>query len=155
MSLENDNNSLDHNKKVVSQFIELTWNQGRFNLARSLICRDFSYCFNAMNTALNFDMTSEVMKNVRASMDDFEVMIEDIIAEGNKVVTQSSFCGTLVKPMFGFQPSEHVVTFGTVSFWEIRKGLIQQSTTMLDMAELMRQMKRTDYDIGLDQVAGG
>jgi hypothetical protein len=34
MSNDNDNNKrLEENKKLAEKFIELTWNQGRFNLA--------------------------------------------------------------------------------------------------------------------------
>jgi len=151
MSSEIDNkNSLEENKKLATKFIELTWNQGRFNLARNLVRRDFNYHASLLNQTFGYDMAAQVIQMVRHSMEDFEVMIEDVIAEGDRVVTQSSFCGTLVKPMFGFQPSSNVVTFAAVSFWKIKKGQVQSLSTLLDTAELMRQMHHEGKDLKLD-----
>lgn len=151
MSSEIDNNKrLEENKKLAGKFIELTWNQGRFNLARNLVRRDFNYHVSLMNQTFGYDTTAQMIQMIRSSMEDFEVMIEDVIAEGDRVVTQSSFCGTLVKPMFGFQPSKNVVTFAAVSFWQIKKGQIQSLSTLLDTAELMRQMHHEGKELELD-----
>jgi steroid delta-isomerase-like uncharacterized protein len=147
------NNSLEQNKKLVEKFIEFTWNQGRFHLARNFVRRDFKYNVSLLNQTFEYDMASQVMQNVRNSMDDFEVMLEDVVAEGDRVVTQSSFCGTLVKPMFGFTPSTNVVTFSAVSFWQIKKGQIQSLNTLLDTAELMRQMHHESNSLELDLTA--
>jgi steroid delta-isomerase-like uncharacterized protein len=150
MSSADNHDYLQDNKKLVLKFIELTWNQGRFNLARSLVSRDFTYHASLLNQTFEFDMAAKVMQVIRHSMEDFEVMIEEVVAEGDQVVTQSSFCGTLIKPMFGFQPSKNVVTFAAVSFWQIKKGQIHSSSTLLDTAELMRQMNNEGKEIELD-----
>jgi steroid delta-isomerase-like uncharacterized protein len=149
----NKNNCLEQNKKLVEKFIELTWNQGHFNLARNLVRRDFKYHASLMNQTFEYDMAAQVIQHIRHSMNDFEVMIEDVVAEGDQVVTQSSFCGTLIKPMFGFQPSNNLVTFAAVSFWKIKKGHIQSLSTLLDTAELMRQMHHEGKDLELDFAA--
>ncbi|MGK0404704.1 MAG: putative ester cyclase [Oleispira sp.] len=83
-------------------------------------------------------VTTLVMQNVRHSMADFEIVLGDIVAEGDHIVTQSLFFGTLVKPMFGCMPSANVVTFSAVSFWEIKKGQIHSLNTLLDIAALVR-----------------
>jgi predicted ester cyclase len=54
-------------------------------------------------------------------MDDFDVMLMDVVAEGDRIVKQSLFCGTLIKPIFGFISDANVVTFSVVSFWEIKR----------------------------------
>ncbi len=149
----NNNNSLEENKKLATKFIELTWNQGHFNLARNLVRRDFNYHASLLNQTFGYDMAAQVIQMVRHSMEDFEVTIEDIVAEGDRVVTQSSFCGTLIKPMFGFQPSSNIVTFAAVSFWQFKKGQIQSLSTLLDTAELMRQMHHEGKDLELDLAA--
>ncbi len=150
MSSADNHDYLQDNKKLVLKFIELTWNQGRFNLARSLVSRDFTYHASLLNQTFEFDMAAKVMQVIRHSMEDFEVMVEEVVAEGDQVVTQSSFCGTLIKPMFGFQPSKNVVTFASVSFWKIKKNQIHSSSTLLDTAELMRQMNNEGKEIELD-----
>ena len=144
------NTCLEENKKLVETFIQLTWNQGRFNLARNLARRDFKYHASLLNQTLEYDMAAQVMQQVRHSMEDFEVIIEEVIAEGDQVVTQSSFCGTLVKPMFGFQPSSNVINFAAISFWKVKKGQVQSLSTLLDTAELMRQMNHEGERFELD-----
>ncbi|NRA23481.1 MAG: ester cyclase [Oleispira sp.] len=151
MSSEIDkNNYLAQNKKLAEQFIELAWNQGHFNLARNLVRRDFKYQASLFNRTFEYDIAAQIIQHIRHSMDDFEVMIEEVVAEGDQVVTQSSFCGTLIKPLFGFQPSSNLVTFAAISFWKIKKGQIQSLSTLLDTAELMRQMHHEDKDLELD-----
>jgi steroid delta-isomerase-like uncharacterized protein len=151
MSSEIDKNkSLEENKKLVARFIELTWNQGHFNLAQSLVRRDFKYHASLFNQTFEYNMAAQVIQLVRHSMEDFEVMVDDVVAEGDRVVTQSSFCGTLVKPMLGFQPSKNVVNFAAVSFWQIKKGHIHSLSTLLDTAELMRQMNHDGNNLELD-----
>ena len=151
MSNENDNNKrLVKNKKLAEKFIELTWNQGKFNLAGSMVRRDFTYHLSLVNQTLSYDIAVQVIQTVREAMDDFEVMVEESIAEGNRVVTQSSFYGTLIKPIFGFSPSDKVVTFTTVSFWQFKKGQLQSLNTLLDIAELMNQVRREEKNLELD-----
>jgi predicted ester cyclase len=55
--------------------------------------------------------------------------------------------------MFGFQPSPNIVTFAAVSFWQFKKGQIQSLSTLLDTAELMRQMHHEGKDLELDLAA--
>lgn len=148
------NNSLEENKILAQRFIELIWNKGRFNLAKQLVCRDFSYHVSLINQTLEYDHVVNVMQMVRSSMEDFEVSIEDIVAEDDRVVTQSSFCGTLIKPILGFQPSANIITFSAVSFWQMKKGKVQSVNTLLDTAELMRQISRDNskLEVGIERL---
>lgn len=150
MNDDNKKNSLEENKILAEKFVELTWNKGRFNLAKQLVCRDFTYHVSLINQTLEYDLAVKVIQMVRSSMEDFEVSIEDTIAERDRVVTQSSFCGTLTKAMLGFQPSENIVTFSAVSFWTMKKGKVQSLSTLLDTAELMRQMNHESNNLELD-----
>jgi predicted ester cyclase len=54
-------------------------------------------------------------------MDDLDVMLKNVVAEGDRIVTQSLFCGTLIKPIFDFISNANVVKFSAVSFWEIKR----------------------------------
>jgi hypothetical protein len=80
------------------------------------MCRDFNYNLRLFNQTFEYDKGSLVMQNVRHSIDNFEVMLEDVVAEGDRIVTQFLFCDTLVKPMSKFMPSANIVTLSAVSF---------------------------------------
>lgn len=148
--VNNKNNSLEENKILAQRFIELTWNKGRFNLAEQMVRRDFTYHVSAINQTLEYEAAMKIIEMIRSSMEDFEVSLEESVAEGDKVVTQSSFCGTLIKPILGFLPSSNIVTFSAVSFWQMKKGKVQSISTLLDTAELMRQVKHEGSNLEFD-----
>ncbi|WP_430460610.1 ester cyclase [Thalassolituus sp. LLYu03] len=134
--------SVETNKKLVRNFIELTWNQGRFNLARSLLARDFTYYASMVNMPMGIEDMGALIGKIRDSMEDFSISVEEIVCEGNRVVTQSTFCGSLIKPLMGFQPVDKMVALHAATFWEIKNGQIVSGTSLLDTADLFQQVYR-------------
>ena len=133
---------LDSNKKLVHNFVELTWNQGRFNLARSLVARDFTYYASMVNMPLGLDGMETLIQTIRNSMDDFSIGVEEVVCEGNLVVTQSTFSGTLVRPLMGFEPVDKVIALHAATFWQVRHGMIQSGNSLLDTADLFHQVRK-------------
>lgn len=134
--------SVENNKKLVRNFIELTWNQGRFNLARSLLARDFTYYASMINVPMDIERMGGLIAKIRDCMDDFSISVEDIVCEGNLVVTQSTFGGTLVKPLMGFQPVDKMVALHAATFWEVKNGQIHSGNSLLDTGDLFLQVQR-------------
>lgn len=134
--------SVESNKKLVRNFIELTWNQGRFNLARSLLARDFTYYASMINVPMDIERMGGLIAKIRDCMEDFSISVEDIVCEGNLVVTQSTFGGTLVKPLMGFQPVDKMVALHAATFWEVKNGQIHSGNSLLDTGDLFLQVHR-------------
>ena len=130
---------LENNKKLIRQFIELTWNQGRFNLAKSLAAPEFTYHASMIDTPMTLENMGVVVGTIRDAFDDFTIAVDELIAEGNQVVSQSTFSGTLTKPFMGFEPTDRVLALNAVSFWKVRQGVIQSGHSLLDTADLMHQ----------------
>jgi len=130
----------ESNKKLINNFIELTWNQGRFHLARSLLSRDFTYYASTIDGPMGIEAMEALIAQIRTCMDDFSISVEDVVAEGNLVVTQSTFSGTLVKPMMGFYPVDKMVALHAATFWKIRHGQIVEGNSLLDTADLFQQV---------------
>ena len=81
---------LENNKKLIRQFIELTWNQGRFNLAKSLAAPEFTYHASMIDTPMTLENMGVVVGTIRDAFDDFTIAVDELIAEGNQIVSQ---CG--------------------------------------------------------------
>ena len=79
--------------------------------------------------------------------------IEEIMAEGDRVITISTFSGSFQKPLFGFPPNNKVIGFSAVSTWEIRRGRVCSQNTLVDLAGLQRQMAQ-DWGNGPVRAAG-
>ncbi len=135
-------NQADSHKRLIENFVELTWNQGRFHLAKSLLARDFTYHASMVDMPMGIDAMETLIAMVRGAMDDFCISIEEIVCEGNRVVTQSTFSGTLVKPLMGFQPVDKMVALHAATFWEVRHNTIVSGNSLLDTGDLFKQVQR-------------
>ena len=131
------------NKRLVSHFIDLTWNQGRHNIAKSLVRRDFTYHASMIDEPMDFEAMVGLIQNIRSSIEDFSVSVEEVLAEGDRIVTQSTFSGTLVKPLLGFEPSDRLISLSAVTFWRVSYDSIADAQSHLDTADLVRHIQRS------------
>ncbi|EZH83627.1 hypothetical protein AU05_21065 [Ectopseudomonas composti] len=133
--------SLDDRKKVVCQHIDLTWNKGRLALAEQLHSRDFLYKSSFIGRPLGSAGFSQMVQDIRHAMPDLQIVIEECIAEGYKVVTWSTLIGTIQKPALGYPPSDKVLSISAMAFWTLNPGNeIQEICTMFDMESFRAQL---------------
>ena len=133
--------SLDDRKKVVCQHIDLTWNKGRLALAEQLHSRDFLYKSSFIGHPVGSAGFAQIVQTVRHSMPDLQIMVEECIAEGYKVVTWSTLIGTIQNPALGYPPSDKVLSISAMAFWTLTPGNeIQEICTMFDMESFRAQL---------------
>jgi steroid delta-isomerase-like uncharacterized protein len=132
--------SLDDLKRLVCQHIDLSWNKGRLALTERLHSKDFLYKSSFIGRPLNSSAFTQMVHDIRLSMPDLQVVVEECIAEGNKVVTWSTLIGTIEKPAFGYPPSDKVLSISAMAFWTLTpSGEIQEICTMFDMESFRAQ----------------
>jgi steroid delta-isomerase-like uncharacterized protein len=133
--------SLDDRKKVVRQHIDLSWNKGRLALAEQLHSKDFLYKSSFVGHHLGSAAFAQLIQDIRTAMPDLQVVIEECIAEGNKVVTWSTLIGTIEKPALGYPPSDKVLSIAAMAFWTLTtSNEIQEICTMFDMESFRAQL---------------
>ena len=133
--------SLDDMKRTVRQHIDLSWNKGRLALAERLHSKDFLYKSSFMGRPLNGSDYCAMVEEIRSAMPDLEVVIEECLAEGNKVVTWSTLIGTLEKSALGYPASDRVLSISAMAFWTLNSvGEIQEICTMFDMESFRSQL---------------
>lgn len=132
--------SLDDLKRLVCQHIDLSWNKGRLALTERLHSKDFLYKSSFIDRPLNSSAFTQMVHDIRQAMPDLQVVVEECIAEGNKVVTWSTLIGTIEKPAFGYPPSDKVLSISAMAFWTLTpSGEIQEICTMFDMESFRAQ----------------
>ena len=132
--------SLDDLKRLVCQHIDLSWNKGRLALSERLHSKDFLYRSSFIGRPLNSGAFTQMVNDIRLAMPDLQVVVEECIAEGNKVVTWSTLIGTIEKPAFGYPPSDKVLSISAMAFWTLTpSGEIQEICTMFDMESFRAQ----------------
>ena len=133
--------SLDDLKKVVRQHIDLSWNKGRLALAEQLHSKDFLYKSSFIDRPLGSAGFAQMVLDIRGAMPDLEVVIEECLAEGNKVVTWSTLIGTIEKPTLGYPPSDRVLSIAAMALWTLTStGEVQEICTMFDMESFRAQL---------------
>ena len=133
--------SLDDMKRTVRQHIDLSWNKGRLALAERLHSKDFLYKSSFMGRPLNGSDYCAMVEEIRSAMPDLEVVVEECLAEGNKVVTWSTLIGTIEKPALGYPPSDKVLSISAMAFWTLApNGDIREICTMFDMESFRAQL---------------
>jgi steroid delta-isomerase-like uncharacterized protein len=128
------------NKSLVEKHIDLSWNKGKYGLLQQLVAKGFRYQTTFKDGFRDFEGYVEYVEDIRKSVTDLEVTVEEIMAEDDKVITFSTFCGRFNKPLFGMPANGKVIAFSAASVWIIYRGKIIEQTTMVDLAGLQRQL---------------
>lgn len=128
------------NKSLVEKHIDLSWNKGKFGLLNQIVGKGFRYQTTFKDGYRDFDGYVEYVEDIRRAVPDLEVIVEEIMAEDNKVITFSTFCGSFNKPLFGMPANGKVIAFSAASIWIIHRGKVVEQTTMVDLAGLQKQL---------------
>lgn len=133
--------SLERNKKLASKHIDLTWNRGHMALAEQLHSKDFLYKSSFVGRPLGSAGFLAMVEQIRTAMPDLEVVVEECLAEADKVVTWSTLIGTIQKPALGYSPSDKVLSISAMAFWTLTPtGQIREICTMFDMESFRAQL---------------
>ncbi|MHB0845033.1 ketosteroid isomerase-related protein [Stutzerimonas nitrititolerans] len=133
--------SLERNKKLARKHIDLTWNRGHMALAEQLHSKDFLYKSSFVGRPLGSGELLAMVEEIRTAMPDLEVVVEECLAEADKVVTWSTLIGTIQKPALGYSPSDKVLSISAMAFWTLTPtGQIREICTMFDMESFRAQL---------------
>lgn len=133
--------SPEERKRRVRQHIDLSWCKGRLALAEQLQSRYFSYKSSLIAQPVNSAGFAILVREVRQAMPDLEVAVDECLTDGNRVVTSSTLFGTLVKPAFGYQPSNKILTIAAMSIWTLNPaGDIEEISTLFDLESARHQL---------------
>ncbi|CAD5106866.1 ketosteroid isomerase-related protein [Zestomonas carbonaria] len=133
--------TLDDMKRLVRQHIDLSWNKGRLALAEQLHSKAFLYKSSFAGKPLGSAGYVQMVQEIRQAMPGLEVVIEECLAEGNKVFTWSTLIGTIEKPALGYPASDKVVSISAMACWTLSSsGEIEELCTMFDMESFRAQL---------------
>ena len=71
----------------------------------------------------------------------YELLIEDLIGEGDRVVVRGEFRGVHVGSFLGMEPSGKAVSAGLIIIYQIAAGKIVNHWMQFDLFTLMRQLR--------------
>ena len=140
MRLQSQQLTLD-NLAGLASVIHKQGEPGLLALSERLHSKDFLYKSSFVGRPLNSGAFTQMVHDIRLAMPDLQVVVEECIAEGNKVVTWSTLIGTIQKPALGYPPSDKVLSISAMAFWTLTPGNeVQEICTMFDMESFRAQL---------------
>jgi steroid delta-isomerase-like uncharacterized protein len=133
--------SLEENKSLVRRYYEELWNRWGWPLADELIAEGLTFRGSLGVAAQGRDGLRDYMRAVRRAFPDFHNRVEDLVAEGDKVVARLTYTGTHHGELFGIGPTGKRVTYAGVAIFRIEAGRITEGWVLGDVHGLMQQLR--------------
>ena len=86
--------SIEENKRVVRRFFEEAWNRNDVAKLDEILSSENKHYYGANVGRLGPNEARAIIENWRRGFPDFQYHLEDIIAEGDRVVSRVRFTGT-------------------------------------------------------------
>ena len=133
--------SLDKNKELVREMVEVLFNQGDVGGGDEFLSPDF---IENEELPPGVPTGREGVKlltgMLHTAFPDFEATIEDLIAEDDKVVIRMTWTGTHEGEFMGIPPTGHRVYLGVFDIVRIADGMIVEHWGLMDNMALMQQI---------------
>jgi steroid delta-isomerase-like uncharacterized protein len=132
--------SVEEHKAIVRRYYDDLWNRRDTALADELIATDFAFRGSLGTETRGRDGFLRYVATVRAAFPDFDNTVEELIAEGDKVVARLTYRGTHRGELFGVEPTGTAIAFAGVAIFTVRDGRLATGWVLGDTLGLLRQL---------------
>ena len=122
---------LETNKSIVRRYIDEVLNQGRQELITTLFAPHVH------------EQVHKVFNEVRGAFPDMHETLEDLVAEGNRVMARWTFRGTQSGPFLDIPPTGKQIEITGFSIYYIENGVIVEDYAVLDWLDALEQLGAT------------
>lgn len=124
--------SVEANKDIFRRFVAEVLNQGHLHVVDEIFSEDF---------AGGLENLKALVKDFRGAFPDLEVVIEDLVGEGDRVADRLVNRGTHRGAFLGVQPTGVAATWPAIGFCRIQNGKICERWQCRDTAGLLKQLE--------------
>ena len=132
--------SAEESKAIVRQFWGV-WDEGNIGLVDELLASDYvNHSPGIPDQPEGSDGVRAVVAMFRSGMPDLRVIIEDMIAEGDKVATRYTLEGTHEGELFGIPPTGQHLSIKSISVERVSDSKIREHWRITDTLDMMQQL---------------
>jgi steroid delta-isomerase-like uncharacterized protein len=133
--------SSEQNKSLMRRYFEEAWNQGNIAVLDELVAPHFTNHSPAIpGLPPGADGLKPIFTAFRTAFPDLHFTIDDMISDGEKVVTRWTLQGTHQREFMGIPPTGKQVVVGGIEMERIVGGKIVEHWLQADNMGLMRQL---------------
>jgi steroid delta-isomerase-like uncharacterized protein len=130
----------EENKAVIGRFYGELWNRWNLAVAEDILVPDVRFR-GSLGTALRgLDEFKHYVGQVRTAFPDWHNRIDELIADGEKVVARMTWSGTHRGNLFGFPPTGRQVTYVGAAIFRLCDGKIEEGWVVGDTQQLWRAL---------------
>jgi predicted ester cyclase len=129
--------STETNKAIVRRYIEQVFNEHRHDLVEEFLVEGIE--FHGAGIAAGLAAVEQWAAMWSAAYPDPYVTIEDVIAEGDRVVVRSTLNGTRQGERQGIPATGNPVTQLSITIFRLAKGKITEGWFAADNLSIMKQ----------------
>jgi steroid delta-isomerase-like uncharacterized protein len=130
----------ENNKAVIAKFLDEVINQNRMERANDLVVEDFVELDPLPGQRQGREGLKEVLGMMRAAFPDMHWVVEEMVAEGDSVVTRFTWTGTHRGLFLGVAATGKSVVVKGVVIDQLAGGKMNQSRILMDNLGMMQQL---------------
>jgi len=133
--------STEQNKAMARQMIEEIFSRGDLSRVDEYLAPDFVER-EELPPGLpgGREGVKQLTAILRSAFPDFKASIDDLVAEGDKVVIRQTWRGTHKGEFMGVPPTGKSVSFGVIDILRIAGGKVVEHWGLMDSMSLMQQL---------------
>lgn len=128
-------------QSLAHRVIEEFWNQGQLALADELFAADYvRYDPATPNIGTGLDAAREAVTSYRTAFPNLRLNIEDLLADGDKVVLRWTARGAHLGDLRGTAPTGKEITITGITIFRIADGRIAEEWVNWNILGLLQQL---------------
>ena len=132
---------MDSPKTIASRFYTEVVNKGDSVAMLSIMASDFIDHYAPPTQPRGIDGFRQFLQMVATAFPDIHIEVEDLIAEGNRVVARLKATGTQTGQLMGtIPPSGKAATWSGIDILQIENGKITERWSVRDLLGMMKQI---------------
>ncbi len=132
--------SLEENKAIELRFFEEVVNKGNLAVIDELVAANFVDRCALPGVAPDREGYKQFFAAAHSAFPDFHSTLEDMIAEGDKVVQRFTVRGTHKGEWMGIAPTGKQIEVGGIAIHRLAGGKIVEDWASMDMLGMMQQL---------------
>ena len=132
--------SPEENKAIVRRFWGV-WEEGNIDLIDELLAPDYlNHTPASPDQPTGPEGVKAVVAMFRSAIPDLRVVVEDMIAEGEKVAVRYTLEGTHEGELFGVPPTGQRLSIKSIAVERVSDGRIREHWRVTDSLDMMQQL---------------
>jgi steroid delta-isomerase-like uncharacterized protein len=133
----------EKNKALIQRWFQEVWNQGDSKVIDELLAEDaviHGLVDASGNPVTGLPAFHEFHSQFRGAFPNINVSVDDVIADGDRVVARCSVRGTHTGDHLGFAPTDATIQFGGIAIVRIKDGKIIEAWNQFDFLTMNKQL---------------